>query len=76
MNVNFIVAMKKLIVVSVAVSVTATETMMSFFYNDFIAMKLASITLNIAIEFSRFGVRCKEVKCVFSELSIDSQTEF
>ena len=36
-------------------------------------MKLALVTSNLAIEFSRFDVRCKEVNGVVSEVSIDSQ---
>ena len=36
-------------------------------------MKLALITLNLAIEFSRFDIHCKEVNGVVSELSADSQ---
>ena len=38
----------------------------------FIAIKLASMALNLAIEFGRFHVPCKEAEGAVSTLSIDS----
>ena len=38
---------------------------------DFIAIKFVSTALNLAREFGRFGVRCKEAEGVVSKLSID-----
>ena len=40
------------------------------------AIKLASIALNLPIEFGRFGVSCKEAKGIVSKLSIDSWADF
>ena len=44
--------------------------------DNFIAIKLASIALNLAIEFGRFGVSCKKAKGVVFKLSIDSGVDF
>ena len=44
--------------------------------DDFIVINLASIALDLAIEFGRFGASCEKAKGVVSKLSIDSGANF